>query len=79
MKKLDRSDLRGIVTITMLVIFAASIFIPVFIKVFTEVDIEIPASLEQAVITLTTAIVTFYFSNKATKDNMDKEKEDAGA
>lgn len=69
----EQKDLRGIVTIVMLCIFFLSVFVPIFIQVAFGIIIEIPSSYTQAVISLTTVVVTFYFTNKATKDRMDED------
>ena len=69
----EQKDLRGIVTIVMLCIFFLSVFVPIFIQVAFDTIVEIPSSYTQAVISLTTVVVTFYFTNKATKDRMDED------
>lgn len=70
---LNKNDLRGIVTIVMLAIFICAIFVPVLITVLAMVDVVIPETYTQAVIQLTTMVVTFYFTNKATRDKMTGE------
>lgn len=60
---LEKNDLRGIITIFVLMLFAAVIFVPAVFK------LEIPDPLLQTVISITTMVATFYFTNKATKDN----------
>lgn len=68
---LNNKDLRGIVTIIMLAIFFLSVFVPIGIKVLCSVDATIPENFTQAIIQLSTMVVAFYFTNKATKDKMD--------
>lgn len=59
---MEKQDLRGVVTIVMILIFAAAIFSP---PVF---GFKLDTEFTQSVIQLTGVIVTFYFTNKATKD-----------
>lgn len=63
---LKKQDLRGIVTIFTLILFASVIFVAPLLK------IQIPDPLIQTVISITTMVVTFYFTNKATKDKMEQ-------
>lgn len=59
-----KNDLRGIVTIAILIIFAAVIFVP------PMMGVVISDTLVQSVITLAVMVVGFYFSNKSTQDKM---------
>lgn len=59
---MDKKDLRGIITIFVLLLFASVIFIPAILK------FEIADPLLQTVISITTMVSTFYFTNKATRD-----------
>ena len=60
----NKSDLRGIVTIAILIIFAAVIFVP------PMMGVVISDTLVQSVITLAVMVVGFYLSNKSTQDKM---------
>ena len=60
----SKNDLRGLVTIVILIIFAAVIFVP------PMMGVVITDSLVQSVIGLTVMVVGFYFSNKSTQDKM---------
>lgn len=60
----SKQDLRGIVTLFMLIVFAAAIFVP------PVLNIQLLTEFVQSVIQLTAIVVTFYFANAATKDKM---------
>lgn len=60
----SKNDLRGIVTIAILIIFASVIFVP------PMMGVVISDTLVQSVITLAVMVVGFYFSNKSTQDKM---------
>ena len=60
----NKGDLRGLVTIAVLIIFAAVIFVP------PMMGVVISDTLVQSVITLAVMVVGFYFSNKSTQDKM---------
>jgi len=60
----NKNDLRGVVTIAILFIFAAVIFVP------PMMGVVISDTLVQSVITLAVMVVGFYFSNKSTIDKM---------
>ncbi|PAB61309.1 hypothetical protein [Anaeromicrobium sediminis] len=68
----NNKDLRGIVTIVMLAIFLLAIFVPILVAIFFKVDVTIPETFTQAIIQLATMVVTFYFTNKATKDKIQE-------
>jgi len=70
LRGMDKQDLRGIVTIVMLGIFFFCIFVPVAIRVAFGIELGIPEAYTQAVIQLTSIVVAFYFTNKATKDKI---------
>ena len=68
---MEKQDLRGIVTIVVVAIFALAIFIPFLTEVMTGNNVLIPEALLQATIQFTGIVIAFYFGNKATKEKMD--------
>lgn len=67
---MDKKDLRGIVTIVMLAIFFLAVFVPVVSQAVGK-DVLILEQYTQAIIQLTTMVVAFYFTNKATRDRSE--------